>query len=289
MNCYRCGEEMKTQIIAQHGEYAGKAYNVQTEGMVCASCGYETLHASQIDSFLTKLADAHRREAKLLTGAQIRRHRNRLGMSQEQFAKYLNVGVASVKRWELGQAQDSSSDELIRLKCSLQRAEQNAAEVLFRQGGEANEYSGGRSFSFEKLAGVVLFFLHRASEAKKTLGPLHINKLCWFADAANYKRHGVTITGARYARLPYGPVLDDYQLIFRELQNRGMVIARGTSKLEPNRSEAQAVLEGTELASLTRTWEKFRSQLHKIVRDSHEEHAWKETAHAELISFHLVK
>ncbi len=289
MTCYRCGEEMKAAIIAQRGEYAGKAYTVKTEGMVCPSCGYETLHASQIDGFLSKLADAYRRDAKLLTGAQIREHRNRLGMSQEQFASYLNVGVASVKRWELGKAQDPSSDELIRLKCTLQRAEQNAADVLFRQGGEANEYSGGRSFSFEKLAGVVLFFLHRARDARKALGPLHINKLCWYADAENYKRHGVTITGARYARLPYGPVLDDYQLIFRELQNRQVIVAQGTSRLEPNRDVAPEVFQGPELVSLKRVWERFRSRLHAIVGASHEERAWKETAHAELISFRLVK
>lgn len=38
-------------------------------------------------------------------------------MNQVQFAKFLSVGEASVKRWETWLVQDRSSDHLIRLKC----------------------------------------------------------------------------------------------------------------------------------------------------------------------------
>ena len=289
MNCYRCGKAMQEKVEKLPGKYAGEQFEVSTKAMVCPACGYKTLHANQIDEFRTKLADAYRGKHRLLTSKEIREIRTLLGMTQEEFAKYLNVGVASVKRWELGQAQDKSSDELIRIKCSLPKAEENLAEVLFRQGGEPGTHTGGRRFSFVKLANVVLFFLERAAEADGTLGPLHINKLCWYADAENYRRHGVSITGSRYARLPWGPALDDYRLIFRELQGRGFVSAKGVDRLTPLQTFNPSEFSEKELKTLHDVWNRFKGRLKQIVAESHEEKAWKQTPHAELISFRLAK
>jgi putative zinc finger/helix-turn-helix YgiT family protein len=289
MNCYQCGREMRSRRAKVPGEYAGEKLVVETDAMVCPECGYTTLHASQIDAFTTKLADAHRAKHGLLTSAQIRAIRNRLGMSQEEFAKYLNVGPASVKRWELGKAQDKSSDELIRLKSNLARAEQNVAEILFSQGGEADEFSGGRGFSIIKLGQAVLFFLHKASERRVTLGPLQVNKLCWYADAESYRRHGVTITGTRYARLPWGPAIDGYRMVFHELGRRGIISAKGVSWLKPMQPFQPGEFQPEELKVLESVWNRFKGKLSEIVKESHQERAWKQTPHAGLISFRLVK
>lgn len=289
MNCYRCGTAMQERNAAMSGEYAGEQFEVMTPAMVCPNCDYKSLHANQIDEYTTKLSDLYREKHSLLKSKDIRQIRARLGMSQEDFARYLNVGVASVKRWELGKVQDQSSDELIRVKCILKRAEQNLADVLLRNGDEGDQYSGGRSFSFIKLANVILFFLSESKKIRRELGPLHINKLCWYADAENYRRHRVSITGSRYARLPLGPVLDDYRFIFGELCRRRFVRARGTQVLESLQAFASETLSAEEIASLEHTWSRFSNRLSRIVRDSHEEKAWKETAHADLISFKWVK
>lgn len=143
MNCYHCGGQMRSQRAKLPGEYAGEKFVVETEATVCSKCRHTALRADQIDAYTMKLADQYRARHRLLTSQEIRAIRNRLGMSQDEFANYLNVGPASVKRWELGKAQDKSSDELIRLKSNLARAEQNVAEILFSQGGEADEFSGG--------------------------------------------------------------------------------------------------------------------------------------------------
>ncbi len=289
MNCYRCGAVMHETVTRLPGEYSGERFEVSTRAMVCPKCGYKTLHARQIDEYTTRLADLYRKKKSLLTAKEIQKIRTSLGMSQEGFAKYLNVGVASVKRWELGKAQDRSSDELIRIKCSLPRAEQNVADVLFRQGGEADEFSGKRPFNFTKLANVVLYFLWEVKSVHQPLGPLHVNKLCWYADAANYKRCGVSITGSRYARLPLGPVLDDYSLIFRELQSKGIVAVKDATRLDPLMPMDGKLFSPEECDSLKRVWHRFRARLHRIVDDSHEERAWKETPHAGLISFDFVR
>lgn len=289
MNCYQCGEEMRTQRARMPGEYAGEKFLVETEAVVCPKCGYTTLHASQIDAFATKLADKYRTKHGLLTSVQIRTIRTKLGKSQEAFAKYLNVGVASVKRWELGKVQDKSSDELIRLKSSLAQAEQNVATILFNQGGESDEFSGGRNFSITKLGQSTLFFLQKASELRIPLGPLHINKLCWYADAESYRRNGISITGTRYARLPWGPVIDDYRLVFRELQRRGIIETHGVNKLKPLQPFRPNEFQPGELRALESVWNRFKGRLNRIVAESHQERAWRQTGHAELISFRFVK
>jgi len=288
MNCYKCSGEMRSRRANVPGEYAGEKLVVNTEAMVCSGCGYTTLHASQIDAFTTKLADAHRAKHGLLTSGQIRAVRTRLGMSQEEFAKYLNVGVASVKRWELGKAQDKSSDELIRLKSNEARAKENVAVILFNQGGEADEFSGDRCFSIIKLGQVALFFLQQAAGKRILIGPLHINKLCWYADAENYRHHRVSITGTRYARLPWGPVIDDYRMVFRELQRRGIIAAHGVDRLEPLQPFQPDGFRPEELKTLESVWNRFKGRLRQIVDDSHQEKAWRETEHAELISFKLL-
>jgi hypothetical protein len=48
---------------------------------------------------------------------QIKAIRKLLGKNQREFAAFLGVGEASVKRWETWLVQEKSSDQLIRIKC----------------------------------------------------------------------------------------------------------------------------------------------------------------------------
>jgi len=144
VNCLRCGSQLEKSTTMMDGEYAGERYRVPAEAMVCPNCGYATLHARQIDAFSTKVADAYRKHHGLLTSAEIRKIRSRLGMSQEEFAAHLSVGVASVKRWELGKVQEKSMDDLVRIKCSLASARQNVARLMVLKRGQRPVRAGSR-------------------------------------------------------------------------------------------------------------------------------------------------
>ena len=61
------------------------------------------------------------KKEKILTADEIRRRRKGLGMNQRDFAEYLGVGIASLKRWEGGKTRNRSSDILIRLRTDLER------------------------------------------------------------------------------------------------------------------------------------------------------------------------
>jgi putative zinc finger/helix-turn-helix YgiT family protein len=115
MTCFVCGEgtlEKRTALV--EGEVRHKKYMVDTPALVCDACGHAALEGRDTQEFMRRVADAYRRACKpaLLTSSEIRRIRGTL--SQQRFADELSVGVASVKRWELGLIQDRRNDKLIR-------------------------------------------------------------------------------------------------------------------------------------------------------------------------------
>ena len=121
---------MRTCRTVIMSEVRGEKLEVEAEAEVCDRCGIQVLTDAQVDPYTVASADAYRVRHGLLISAEIRDVRHRLGnMSQRAFAKYLGVGEASVKRWELGLVQDESNDRLIRMKTDLQVARANVRRI----------------------------------------------------------------------------------------------------------------------------------------------------------------
>jgi len=120
MICLECDHEAFTVGEAEvRQEFRGESLLVKTPVMVCSNCGWHTVGNDQIDELRQRTADAYRKAHGLLTSAQIKAMRQSLKMTQRQFADFLRVGEASVKRWKTWLVQDASSDELVRVKCVL--------------------------------------------------------------------------------------------------------------------------------------------------------------------------
>ncbi len=122
--CTACsGEEFTVkQDAVLEQEFRGESFSVATPAMACTRCGQLALADQQLEELRRRTADAYRVKHGRLTSVQIRTWREELDMNQNEFAAFLRVGVASVKRWETWLVQDGSSDELIRLKCMLAKA-----------------------------------------------------------------------------------------------------------------------------------------------------------------------
>ncbi len=99
---------------------------------MCNRCGFQVLTDEQSDAYTVTSADAYREKHGLLTSRELKEIRSRLGMSQRSFAKFLRVGVASVKRWEAGLVQDEAMDELIKVKSDLPTARANVRQLVGR-------------------------------------------------------------------------------------------------------------------------------------------------------------
>ena len=136
MNCLQCGVgKLKPTTSSEiPGEFRDFKTTVTMPALECSNCGYVTIRGEDMATFMTLVSDKFREQAGLLTSKEIRDRRAGLKLTQEAFAGYLGVGVASIKRWELGQVQDEAMDQLIRLKTNPDEAMRNYCEVASRVG-----------------------------------------------------------------------------------------------------------------------------------------------------------
>lgn len=58
MNCFECGELMEKRVVPMWGIGAARNLKVTVEAMVCAKCGYTTLHASELGAYYKKTEEA---------------------------------------------------------------------------------------------------------------------------------------------------------------------------------------------------------------------------------------
>lgn len=135
IECFECEKgRLRLRKMLVQKELKGEDLQFFATVLSCDSCNKWEIPISEADSFGLALDAAYRERVGLLFPKQIREYRERLGMNQEEFAAYLGVGPASIKRWELGAIQDKSSDELIRLKCDAAYASRHLRELAERLG-----------------------------------------------------------------------------------------------------------------------------------------------------------
>jgi putative zinc finger/helix-turn-helix YgiT family protein len=133
LKCSECGKAfLEPQLTTIEGERYDEKVQVSTEALVCPKCGFKTIGAENLGEFTLLVSDAYRSKHGLFTSTEIKDRRLDMKMSQQQFASYLGVGIASIKRWELGHIQEPAMNELIRLKTDLAAAKNNAVEVSSR-------------------------------------------------------------------------------------------------------------------------------------------------------------
>ena len=134
MKCFNCGRGIMTrQAVPIEGEIKNEKFTVTSNALVCAKCNHVGFEGKDVQEHMRRLADAYRGKYSLLTSNQIRESRKSLKMSQKQFAGYLRVGDASIKRWELGGIQDESHDLLIRLMTDPTDASRNAKQLAAKR------------------------------------------------------------------------------------------------------------------------------------------------------------
>ena len=144
LKCLDCGAGKLVNGIAKvEGEVRGERFTVAAKASICDRCGYQAMEGEDLQEFMRTLGDAYRRAHRLLTSRDIKLRREALGMSQSDFSLYLGVGVASIKRWELGAIQDVAIDRYLRLKTDPEEARLGANDVAARMSGKSKVESLG--------------------------------------------------------------------------------------------------------------------------------------------------
>ena len=116
--CGKCGQKqmhLATMPYAAAIEHDGRTYRVEIPALTAPRC--KNCKSISIDDEADRqISAAFRREARLLAPDEIRQGRERLGLTQKQFANLLGIGEATVSRWETGsQIQQRAMDRLLRV------------------------------------------------------------------------------------------------------------------------------------------------------------------------------
>lgn len=119
MICLQCDNEefLPKQDAVIEQEFRDEAFRIQMPALACAKCGWIAVDLQQADELRKRTADAYRKKHGLLTSDEIKAFRKLLRKTQREFAAFLGVGEASVKRWETWLPQEKGNDNLIRMKC----------------------------------------------------------------------------------------------------------------------------------------------------------------------------
>jgi len=112
MTCFICGKgSLVAQLAQVEGHVKREKFVVETNALVCDACGHIALEGKDLPEYMRRIADAYRIAHDLLTSREIRRIRG--SMSQRLFARETGLGIATIKRIELGLVQDKKTNKLI--------------------------------------------------------------------------------------------------------------------------------------------------------------------------------
>jgi len=285
MKCLKCDKtEFTEQKVRFNPDIKGETLEVIAPCMVCDNCQSQLMTTEQMSILRRVSADKYRENHGLLTSSQVIAYRQKLGMSQSAFARYIGSGEASIKRWETYYIQDESQDQLIRLKCDEAAAEMNFLSVHWKR-DEPNIYSGNIKFNLELFKNVALYLVERTKQSI-----LYLNKLHFYIDFHHFHKYGVSLTGARYTPLKLGPCPDQYSPIYETLVQSGHLKNTHNYSYEVLTSPDLGLFEDKEKKTL-----EFILQLYqnlgpkKILNASHEEVAYKKTEEGSFISYEFAK
>ena len=325
--CEVCEKEVETKVITRKETFnvCGEDIEVNAQIMVCADCGEELFNEELDSKTLICAYNEYRRKHKLLFPEEIKRIREQYGLSQRSFAKLLNWGDKTIHRYENGAIQDRVHNSLLlflrepenmrtyllenevtidekqkaRLLETVERLEQTTEYRIGRHFFELlsssipSEENGFKSFDYDKFCAMVLFFAHKNVELLKT----KLMKLLNYSDMIFYKENGISISGLKYAHLPYGPVPDHFEMLLGKMAEDHIahinILYDGAyekHQVVPEQDIPEGWLTDLELNVLERVYEKFKDFGSSDISDySHKEKGYQSTKEGEIISYAYAK
>lgn len=320
---------METKTIKVHETYVirGEKISVDADQLIDVATHEAVFDEELDDRAVQKAFDQYRQRHQIMSVKEIVALRHQLGLSQRGFAALLGWSPTTVATYETGALPSKAKHELLQLlQSDLQVAkslyEKNRRKMSpnDRKAFEANcynetsaqqfehaqnqigegitnlfagtnysAYSGYTTFSLKKFLNAALFFTNQVPQLTKT----KLNKLMFYMDFKYFQTHTVSITGVPYARINYGPVPDQYSLLYGLMAAQQLVSIEeaGVDQYSWDYFNAQKPADETvfnqdELAVLHQVVARFKDETARNISEiSHQEDAWKDTASSAQISY----
>jgi putative zinc finger/helix-turn-helix YgiT family protein len=328
-HCESCGREVETRTVKREEEFPvkGEPVKVLSSVRICADCG-EDLSDKDLDSATLRAAyDVYRRQHNIISPDEIAGLRQRYGLSQRGLGALLGWGEITVHRYENGSLPDKAHNDMLRLLSDPKNMARIFAENSHRLPGRVRKkaasrleslkndeesaggprspqrskrrprpsvYSGFRLFSADTLEAMIVFFASQPGGVLKT----KLNKMLWYADFLHYRMYSVSISGATYIHLPFGPVPSKYERHLSSLISNNVVTPQEKKfsdeitgeNLVSEQAPDPGSLPDTALPVLKAVWQRFENMGSACISElSHEEDGYKETQQSEPISYEYAE
>lgn len=318
--CANCKERVNYSIRRDViKEYKGYKVNVTERIGVCEVCQND-LYVPELESENFKdLYEKYRELADIISPEEIIEFRSKYDISQRELTSILNWGKMTINRYERGAVPSQSNNDLLKLMISNGGIFKEKVEEAFQceritektydkiQNGlkdsfkdafkistinflthKEDEYNGFRKFDIERLINLISYIADNV-ELYKT----NLNKYLWFIDFQNFKENIRSVTGLRYMKYTYGPIIEEFK--YEEILNyfddkfykeeyedgRNMV-----TRIKSKGNYDLSIFKDEEIQVINSVINKLKEKNCKEVSDlSHEENGWIENNSRDLISY----
>ena len=165
-------------------------------------------------------------------GQRITELRKMKGLSQEDLAKSVKISRPSLAQIELGNRSvdilelqkfslilEFSLDDFMSEDFSVSQEVEGKEE---KKAGKEEERISVPTLQISKFKNVLLYILERCA-GKPNVGETVLYKLLYFSDFNYYEMYEEHLTGAKYRKLPYGPVPQKLDTIIGQMIEKGQL------------------------------------------------------------------
>jgi uncharacterized phage-associated protein len=153
-----------------------------------------------------------------------------------------------------------------------------------------------------KMKHVILYFLEHINNFH--LGRTKLMKLLYYVDFDHYEKYGASVTGAKYRKLPHGPVPVEAETVIKEMERNQeveQINTTATVKGKPTKYKQQRLISlnakfnpslfsGAEMEIIERVakvWEDATAS--EMKEASHREAPWAATEEGKIIDYEMAQ
>lgn len=268
--CPKCDKRVETEVKEMMTSLTVKKIDVRARQFkaICPNCG-ETIADEEISrANLESAFAAYRIKKHLLSPEEIREAYTKYGLTQKSFGILLNLGGATLSRYEHGALQTKQIDAAIRqaaqpinmlsllderegelpvdqVEAARQKARALISEKASKSAASKSALSDDRTGNFRlslseeapserngfrrlDWARAVQIAVYMATHCTD-LGKTKLNKAMFYADFSCFAESSCSMSGLMYARATRGPIVEQYNTVFGQMVEEGHLIEESVS------------------------------------------------------------
>ncbi|NMB20610.1 MAG: DUF4065 domain-containing protein [Firmicutes bacterium] len=318
--CYSCERLVPFEQRTVQETYSVRGEDITISAQVnhCQECGEQIFHEELDRKNLDIVYAEFRKRRGIVSPERIRSIRSQYNLSQRALGRLLRLGEITIHRYENGSLPSDAHNELlilienplnvkklldevgsdlspseeadlrsllgVLLRTETQKLFVESAKKLL---GDYSPtiYSGFAKFNPDKVKEMVALVCNNVEGLSKT----KLMKMLFYSDFLHFKGYGVSISGLRYAHLPYGPAVHGWNTMLAWLEREGIIEISPSEQdwdLITSSWDLEAVMEDSEVETLGTVIKTLGTLSASALSDlTHLEKAYRETKKGDLISY----